>query len=87
MRLPTRQWKRLKTVAAEEGLSLAGLVSAMAEQYLQARDERRQPEWNDSFFRIGDDPGHSGSSEGSENHDALIHSTKPRARTRKGRGR
>ena len=88
IRLPTLQWRRLKSVATEEGLSLAGLVSEMAEQYLHARDERRQPAENDSFFRIGDDPGDSGTSGTSEHHDALLYpAARPQARPRKKRGR
>ena len=73
IRLPTGQWKRLKAVAAEEGLSLAGLVSEMAETYLHARDEKLQPSRNDSFFRIGEDPGDSGRADTSESHDAVLY--------------
>ena len=74
IRLPTSQWRRLKSLAVEEGLSLSGLVREMAAAYIQTRDEATQGVKNDSFFRIGDDPGASGDASISEQHDDVLYS-------------
>ena len=84
IRLPTSQWRRLKSLAVEEGLSLSGLVREMAAEYIQTHDEATLVVKNDSFFRIGDEPSASGDPSISEQHDDVLYSKrKPAARAKR----
>ena len=81
LRLPTEQWRRLKSYALDHGLSFSGLVREAAEAYLAAAEGRKAARANDAFFSIGERPGRSGEAHASERHDAVLYANpgrKPR---------
>lgn len=74
IRLEAEQLKQLKRIALDNGESLARLFEKILSEYLSRVSVLSGKDWRaDPFFQLGKDPGKSGLSRVSEQHDRHIY--------------